>query len=165
VILGLIASAGGGVEKRLRPELAVPAVDRGWTIAVTLTPTVAGWLAANGELAKLQALTELPVRSEPRLPGQPKPYPLPDAFVFAPATANSIAKLALGIADSQALTAACEAIGARVPMVVRPQAGDAQRGHPAFAGHLKLLREAGVLVSDEPPDAPWEPMLDLLEKR
>ena len=165
MILGLIAAAGGGVEKRLRPELAVPAVRRGWTIAVTVTPTAARWLAATGELARLQALTELPVRSEPRMPGQPKPYPMPDAFVFAPATANSVAKLALGIGDSQALTAACEAVGARVPMVVRPQADAAQRGHPAFAGHLKVLREAGVLVSDEPPDASWEPMLDLLETR
>ncbi|TDQ01171.1 flavoprotein [Labedaea rhizosphaerae] len=163
MILGLIASAGGGVERRLRPELAEPAVARGWTLAVTLTPTAARWLAATGELAKLQSLTDLPVRSEPRMPGQPKPYPMPSAFVFAPATANSVAKLALGIADSQALTAACEAVGARVPMVVRPQAGDAQRGHPAFAGHVKALREAGVLVSDEPPEVGWEPMLDLLE--
>ena len=163
MILGLIAAAGGGVERRLRTELAEPAVARGWTLAVTVTPSAARWFAAAGELERLQALTDLPVRSEPRMPGQPKPYPMPSAFVFAPATANSVAKLALGIADNQALTAACEALGARVPFVVRPQADASQRAHPAFAGHLKVLREAGVLVSDEPPDAPWEPMLDLLE--
>lgn len=162
MILGLIASAGGGVEKRLRPELAEPAAERGWTLAVTVTPTAARWLAATGELARLQALTELPVRSEPRIPGQPKPYPMPDAFIFAPATANSMAKLALGIADSQALTAACEALGARRPMVVRPQADAAQRNHPAFAGHVQVLRAADVIVSDEPHDQPWQPMLDLL---
>jgi phosphopantothenoylcysteine synthetase/decarboxylase len=83
--------------------------------------------------------------------------------VFAPATANSVAKLALGIADSQALTAAGEALGSRRPMVLRPQADAAQRGHPAFAGHLAVLRGAGVLVSDEPPEQPWQPMLDLVE--
>ena len=48
-------------------------------------------------------------------------------------------------------------------MVLRPQAAPAQRDHPAFAGHLAALRDAGVVVSDEPPEQPWQPMLDLLE--
>ena len=161
--LGLVASAGFGADVRLRPELAEPALRRGWRLAVTVTPTVARWLRAAGEWDRLAELTELPVRSEPRLPAEPKPYPTPDAFVFAPATANSIAKLALGIADNQALTALHEAVGARIPTVVRPQADERQRAHPAWAGHLDTLRSVGVLISDAPPAQPWEPLLDLLE--
>ncbi|HEV8562572.1 MAG TPA: flavoprotein [Actinophytocola sp.] len=163
--LGLVASGGGGAESRLRVEVAEPAVRRGWRLAVTLTPTAARWFDAAGEVSRLQALTELPVRSESRLPSEPKPYPMPDAFLFVPATANSLAKLALGIADNQALTALCQAVGAPgVPVVVRPQADADHRRHPAFARHLATLRHAGVCVSDAPPEDPWEPLLDLLEQ-
>src|SRR6266545_193199 len=146
--LGLVASGGGGMEARLRLEVAEPAVRLGWRLAITLTPTAARWLSAAGELDRLRSLTELPVRSASRLPGEPKPYPMPDAFLFVPATANSLAKLALGIADNQALTALGEAVGAPgVPVVVRPQADENQRRHPAFAGHLATLRKAGVRVA------------------
>jgi hypothetical protein len=163
--LGLVASAGGGMDARLRMELAVPAVRRGWRLAVTVTPTAARWLAEAGELDRLQALTSLPVRSTTRLPSEPKPYPMPDAFLFVPATANSLAKLALGIADNQALTALGEAVGApEVPIVVRPQADDNQRRHPAWAGHLETLRAAGVRIADGPTEEPWEPLLDLVER-
>jgi hypothetical protein len=159
--LGLVASSGGGVEARLRVEVAEPAVRRGWRLAITLTPTAARWLDAAGELDRLRGLTELPVRSVSRLPGESKPYPMPDAFLFVPATANSLAKLAVGIADNQALTALGEAVGAPgVPVVVRPQADANQRRHPAFAGHLETLRAAGVRIADGPSDAPWEPLLD-----
>ena len=161
--LGLVASGGGGMDARLRVEVAEPAVRRGWRLAITLTPTAARWLSASGELDPLRALTVLPVRSESRLPSEPKPYPMPDAFLFVPATANSLAKLALGIADNQALTALGEAIGAPgVPIVVRPQADENQRRHPAFSAHVMTLRAAGVWIADGPADEPWEPLLDLL---
>jgi hypothetical protein len=162
--LGLVASGGGGAESRLRVEVAEPAVRRGWRLAITLTPTAARWFDAAGEVTRLQALTELPVRSQSRLPSEPKPYPMPNAFLFVPATANSLAKLALGIADNQALTALGEALGAGVPLVVRPQADEFQRRHPSFAGHLQTLRDAGVCLSDAPSGDPWEPLLDLLER-
>jgi len=119
MLLCLVASGAGGVERRLRPELAEPALRRGWRLAVTLTPTAASWLDAAGELERLRELTDLPVRSVGRMPGQPSPYGLADAYLFAPATATSIAKLALGIGDNQALTQMCEAVGAGVPVVVR----------------------------------------------
>ncbi|HEX4721064.1 MAG TPA: flavoprotein [Pseudonocardiaceae bacterium] len=159
-----MASGAGGVERRLRTELAEPALRRGWRLAVTLTPTAALWLDAAGELDRLRNLTDLPVRSVGRMPGEPSPYGLADRYLFAPATATSIAKLALGVGDNQALTQLCEAVGAPgVPVVVHPQAGAAQRAHPAFAGHLEVLRSAGVVIADGPADAPWEPLLALLE--
>lgn len=162
--LGLVASACGGMDTRLRPEVAEPAVRRGWRLAITLTPAADRWLAAAGELDPLRELTSLPVRSVARLPGEPKPYPMPDAFLFVPASANSLAKLAVGIADNQALTALGEAVGAPgVPVVVCPQADENQRRHPAWAAHLATLRAAGVTVVDGPADQAWEPLLDLLD--
>jgi hypothetical protein len=164
--LGLVASACGGMDVRLRAEVAEPAVRRGWWLAVTLTPAAERWLTAAGELDRLRALTELPVRSASRLPSEPKPYPMPDAFLFVPASANSVAKLAVGIADNQALTALGEAVGAPgVPVVVRPQADENQRRHPAWTGHLATLRAAGVVVADGPAEEPWEPLLDLVAGR
>ncbi|MFE2757535.1 flavoprotein [Actinosynnema sp. NPDC059335] len=145
-MLGLVASAAGGVERWLVDGLARPLARR-WRLAVTLTPSVARWL--EPQVAALQALTDLPVRWTSRLPTEPKPHPVPDAFVFAPATANSLAKLALGIGDNQALTVLCEALGRRTPMVLLPQFSDDQAAHPAFAGHLTVLRAAGVVLASD----------------
>ncbi|WP_054049068.1 flavoprotein [Alloactinosynnema sp. L-07] len=163
-VLGLVAAAGGGVDQRLRVEVAEPAVARGWRLAVTFTPDAGRWMDAVGETARVQALTDLPVRSVSRLPSEPKPYPIPDAFLFVPATANSLAKLALGITDNQALTALGEALGTPgVPMVIRPQANAAQRAHPRWASHVDTLIGAGVHIADGAATDPWEPLLDVLE--
>jgi hypothetical protein len=163
-LIALVASGAGGVDSRLRRELAEPVVRRGWQLAITLTPVAATWFEATGELDRLAALTDLPVRSRSRLPSEPKPYRLPDGYLFVPATANSIAKLAVGIADNQAMTQLGEALGARVPIVLRPQAARPQRDHPAFAGHLGTLRAAGVQITDGPAEDAWEPLLDVLEE-
>ncbi|MFD7757559.1 flavoprotein [Streptomyces sp. NPDC059757] len=40
-----------------------------------------------------------------------RPHPVADCYVVAPASANYVAKLAMGIADNQALTQVSEALG------------------------------------------------------
>jgi hypothetical protein len=117
--IGVVAGGAGGVET-LRTGLVQPLLDDGHIVAITLTPTAATWLAECGEVDALQRLTGLPVRSEPRLPGVASPHPYIDVFIAAPLTANSVAKLALGIADNQALTVLCESI-ATTPMIVFPR--------------------------------------------
>lgn len=160
--LGLVASACGGVETRLAAELAEPAAARGWRLAITLTPTAAHWFAETGGLARLQATTDLDVRSTSRLPGEPRPHPDPAAFVFAPASAGSVAKLALGLADNQALTVLGDAVGV-VPMVVGPLVRPTRPAHPAWQGHLDALTGAGVDVRPL-DDRPWTPLLDRLDR-
>jgi Flavoprotein len=161
-LLGLVASACGGVDSRFRAELVEPAAARGWQLAILLTPTAACWFAVAGEIERLQALTDLPVRSASRLPSEPKPYRMPDAFLFAPASANSVAKLALGVGDNQALTALIEAVGNPiVPVVVHPQANDDERRHPAWSTNVATLCSAGVVIADAPADAPWTPLLEV----
>ncbi|WP_427889318.1 hypothetical protein ACQHIV_38795 [Kribbella sp. GL6] len=66
--IGVVASAAGGVEQ-LREGLVVPLLHRGHQVAITLTPTAAEWLAP-AERWELERLTQFPVRSHPRRPGE-----------------------------------------------------------------------------------------------
>lgn len=158
-VLGLVASSCGGLDTRFVTDLAAPAVERGWRLAITLTPTAALWLQETGKLADLQALTDLPVRSASRLPGQPRPHPDPEVFLFAPASANSVAKLALGIADNQALTVLGDVLGSAT-VVVGYQVLDSRSTHPAWQGHIDTLKSAGV-QTHRLQDS-WTEVLDLL---
>ena len=175
--IGLVVCAAGGL-LGVRPGFVEPALRRGWRVAVTATPTAAGWLADAGESARIEQATGLPVRHLPRGPDEPSPHPPVVGYAVAPATANTVAKLALGIADNQALTAVGEALGvASTPVVVFPRINAAHARHPAWAGHLSVLRAAGAEVVDgdlwtlhepgsAPPDRdlPWTAVLDRLER-
>ena len=141
-VVGVVGSGAGGVE-RLAEGLVEPLVARGHTVAVTLTPTAYTWLDGDGKLGSLEELTGLPVRAQPRLPNETSPHPPPDVLVAAPATSNTVAKLALGIADNQALTLLCENI-AVTPMVVFPRVNAAHARQPAWDSHLAGLRSCGV---------------------
>ncbi|RZU18977.1 flavoprotein [Kribbella rubisoli] len=153
-IIGVVASATGGVEQ-LRQGLVVPLVDRGHQVAITLTPRAAEWLAP-AERWELERITGLPVRSHPRRPDEPRPHPPIDLFVAAPASANTVAKLALGIGDNQALSILSEGLGS-TPMVVFPHVNAAHARHPAWAGHLETLRAAGVVLIEWELREPREP--------
>ncbi|AHH94922.1 flavoprotein [Kutzneria viridogrisea] len=143
-MLGVVASGAGGVEGLL-DGLIRPALAAGWRVGVTLTPTAGRWLREAGLVAEIEQATGLPVRVESRLPGEAKPHPPVDCYVVAPATATTVAKLALGLGDNQALTQVCEAIGTRgVSVVVFPCVNAAHVRHPAWAGHVAALRSAGV---------------------
>ncbi|WP_346275394.1 flavoprotein [Pseudonocardia sp.] len=54
-----------------------------------------------------------PVRDQVRRPGGSRPHPPLDCYLVAPATANTVAKLTLGIADYQTLTTAGNSCPAR----------------------------------------------------
>ena len=154
--LGVVCSAAGGVEA-VRCALVEPLLAAGWAVGVTATPTAYRWLTDLGEVARIEAATGLPCRVESRLPREDRPHPDPDCVAVVPATLNTVAKLALGVADNQALTQACEALGSGVPMVVVPRVNAANAGHPAFAGHLATLRRAGVaLVGSPDGPLPWD---------
>lgn len=141
-VVGLVASSAGGLED-LRTALVEPLLANGYRVAVTLTPTAARWLDHLGETERLASQTGLPVRSEARLPGEPRAHPKADVYAVAPATANTVAKLALGIADNHALTILCEAI-ATTPMLVFPRVNAGHARQPSWSSHLELLQKAGV---------------------
>jgi phosphopantothenoylcysteine decarboxylase/phosphopantothenate--cysteine ligase len=86
-------------------------------------------------------------------PGDPAPEHAPlshlalveraDLYVIAPASANTIAKLAGGHADNL-LTAA--ALACRRPLIVAPAMNHAMYEHPATRANLETLRARGVEV-------------------
>jgi len=159
-LLGLVGSACGGVESRFRTEIAAPAAAAGWRLAITLTPTAYAWCAHTGELGRIQALTDLPVRGASRMPGEPRPHPDPEVFLFAPASGNSVAKLALGIADNQALTVIGDVLGD--PGVTVAVAYQTRRTHhPAWRRHLDALGNAGVRLCELAGG--WSPAVALLD--
>jgi Flavoprotein len=142
--LGLIGSGCGGIEL-IRQELVEPFLAEGWSVAITLTPTAGVWLAGSGEQERLEQLTGFPVRADARLPGETSPHPPVDCYAVVPASANTVAKLALGLSDNQALTTVCEALGGGlVPIVVFPRVNAAHARQPAWHSHIDNLRRAGV---------------------
>lgn len=139
--------------------------DRGYRPTVVLTPHAVPFA---GDLAELERLSGGPVRSGWRRPDEDR-VPDPDAVVVAPATFNTINKLACGIADTLGAAIACEAIGIPVPVVVATSVKGSLSRHPALAGSLERLRGWGVRVVNgeaEPPSAPmpaWERVAEELD--
>jgi phosphopantothenoylcysteine decarboxylase / phosphopantothenate---cysteine ligase len=68
-----------------------------------------------------------------------------DAYLIAPASANTIAKLAHGLADNL-LTAA--ALAARCPLLVAPAMNNHMYLHPATQANLELIAARGATVID-----------------
>lgn len=66
-----------------------------------------------------------------------------DLVIVAPLTANTLAKLALGLADNE-LTALC--LSTRAPILVAPAMETGMWQHPATQGHLATLQARGIHV-------------------
>ncbi len=66
-----------------------------------------------------------------------------DAFVVAPATANTIAGMATGLADNLLLTTY---LSARCPVFVAPAMDCDMYSHPSTQYNLDLLKQRGVCV-------------------
>ncbi len=66
-----------------------------------------------------------------------------DLFVVAPATARTIARLALGLADD---FLSCIYLASRCPVVVAPAMDRDMFEHPAVQENLKCLRDRGVSI-------------------
>ena len=70
-----------------------------------------------------------------------------DLMVIAPATANTLAKMASGIADNMLLTTY---LSAKEPVMVAPAMDLDMYAHPATRRNLLTLEEDGVIVLDSP---------------
>ncbi len=66
-----------------------------------------------------------------------------EVLAIVPATANTIAKLALGLADDLLSNVA---LATRAPLVVAPAMNSAMLAHPATQAHLATLRARGVTI-------------------
>lgn len=71
-----------------------------------------------------------------------------DLLLVAPATANTIGKMACGIDDTAVTTFATTALGSGKSVAVVPAMHEAMYRHPAVLKNLERLREMGVLLID-----------------
>ncbi len=71
-----------------------------------------------------------------------------DLLLIAPATANTVGKMAQGIDDTPVTTFATTAIGSGKAMMVVPAMHEAMYRHPAVLKNLSALKEMGVKIMD-----------------
>jgi phosphopantothenoylcysteine decarboxylase/phosphopantothenate--cysteine ligase len=69
-----------------------------------------------------------------------------DVCLVAPATANTIGKIAGGIDDTPVTTGVTTALGAGIPVVVAPAMHEGMFDHPGVAANLDQIEEWGVSV-------------------
>ncbi len=67
-----------------------------------------------------------------------------DLFLVAPATANTLGKIALALDDTPVTTCATTAIGAGRPVLLAPAMHACMHQHPGVQAHLRRLEELGV---------------------
>lgn len=158
----LYVIACGGPPARQLPDFVRFAQASGWDACVIATPDAVRFLDA----AHLAELTGHPVRVNYKHPDEPDVLPPADAFVIAPATFNTVNKIAAGISDTLALGLVNEGIGLGLPVIAIPWPNVHLARHPAFTRSVTALREWGVTVildparlpeaTEEPAVFPWE---------
>jgi phosphopantothenoylcysteine decarboxylase/phosphopantothenate--cysteine ligase len=151
----ILLGVSGGIAAYKSLELARLATVAGHGVRVVMTEAAGRFVGA----ASFEGIVGAPVlRSEfepdplgGAFPGDPRPEHDPighleiaancDAFLVAPASANTLAKLAAGMADSMLTTSflACTA-----PRLVAPAMNDRMYADAATQANLATLRERGV---------------------
>ena len=126
---------------------------QGWAVRLVATPAALPFL----DTAALEAQCGSPVRSDYATTnnGQRSRNSAATAVIIAPATYNTINRLALGINDTYALNVAAEAIGRRTPMVILPFVNTALAARRPFIEAVRSLRAEGVEMIYGPGQ--WEP--------
>lgn len=71
-----------------------------------------------------------------------------DLLLIAPATANTVSKMAHGIDDTPVTTFATTALGAGLPVMVAPAMDASMYAHPAIRENVEKLRTLGVEFVD-----------------
>ncbi|HEV7937780.1 MAG TPA: bifunctional phosphopantothenoylcysteine decarboxylase/phosphopantothenate synthase [Solirubrobacteraceae bacterium] len=153
----ILLGVSGGIAAYKALELIRLASGAGHALRVVQTPTSQRFV---GE-ASFAALTGAPVLTDEfehdpargAFPGQELPAHQPlshlqlvanaDLYLIAPASANTLAKLAGGLADN--LLTSC-ALAATCPVVIAPAMNDHMYEHAATQANIELLRARGVYI-------------------
>jgi phosphopantothenoylcysteine decarboxylase/phosphopantothenate--cysteine ligase len=151
----ILLGVSGGIAAYKSLEFVRLATGAGHAVRVVQTPASRRFVGA----ASFEALTGAPVLSSEferdpsrgAFPGQEPPTHEPlshlelvgnaDLYLIAPASANTLAKLAHGLADN--LLSSC-ALAAACPVVVAPAMNNRMYENEATQANLRMLRERGV---------------------
>jgi phosphopantothenoylcysteine decarboxylase / phosphopantothenate---cysteine ligase len=153
----ILLGVSGGISAYKSLELARLATKEGHAVRVLMTPAAKRFIgpASFEGIVGAPVLTDEFERDPTRgaFPGDPAPQHDPighlevvanaDAYLIAPASANTVAKLAAGIADSMVTTSflACAA-----PRLVAPAMNDRMYRDAATQANLATLRGRGITV-------------------
>jgi phosphopantothenoylcysteine decarboxylase/phosphopantothenate--cysteine ligase len=155
----ILLGVSGGIAAYKAVELVRLATKAGHAVRVVQTSAAQRFVGA----ATFEGITGAPVLTDEferdpargAYPGEPAPDHDPishlelvrrcDALVVAPASANTIAKLATGLADNLLTSAA---LASTAPLVVAPAMNNAMYEHPATQANLAALRARGAIVVD-----------------
>jgi phosphopantothenoylcysteine decarboxylase/phosphopantothenate--cysteine ligase len=153
----ILLGVSGGIAAYKALELARLATKEGHAVRVLMTPTAGRFVGA----ASFEGIVGAPVLSDEferdpargAFPGDPAPGHDPighleivanaDAYLIAPASANTVARLAAGIADSLVTTAFLACTG---PRLVAPAMNDRMYRDAATQANLETLRSRGITV-------------------
>ncbi|MEX2412888.1 MAG: flavoprotein, partial [Thermoleophilaceae bacterium] len=153
----LLLGVSGGIAAYKAVELVRLATAAGHAVRVVQTPSSLRFVGR----ATFEAVTGAPVlvdefEADPArgaFPGDPPPDHDPishlelvrrcDALLIAPASANTIAKLAGGHADNLLTSAA---LACTAPTIVAPAMNGAMWEHPATAANVEVLRARGAAI-------------------
>ena len=153
----ILLGVSGGIAAYKALELVRLATAAGHDVRVVQTPASlrfvgkASFAALTGAPVLISEFERDPARGA--FPAQTPPTHEPlshlelvanaEVYLIAPASANTIAKLADGLADN--LLTSC-ALAASCPMVVAPAMNSPMYEHPATRANLQTLRERGVII-------------------
>lgn len=145
----------------------------GWDVCVIPT-RVGRRFVDTGLLAKV---TGHPLREDYKYPHEDDVLPTPaDAIVVAPATFNTVNKLAAGISDTLPLGLLNEAIGGGIPVTLAVYTNQMLADHPVFARSVAALRSFGVRFVPDTDDVavlsakpagvpfPWDGLLEVADE-
>jgi len=153
----ILLGVSGGIAAYKALELVRLATGAGHAVRVVQTPAserfvgTASFAALTGAPVLTSEFERDPARGAFPDQAQPDHDPLShlelvanaDVYVIAPASANTIAKLAAGLADN--LLSSC-ALAASCPLVIAPAMNNRMYEHPATQANLRTLTERGVLL-------------------
>src|SRR5918997_5743244 len=153
----ILLGVSGGISAYRAVELVRVATKAGHAVRVVQTPASLNFVGR----ATFEGVTGAPVLAdefEPdpargAFPEDPAPDHDPishlelvrrcDAYVIAPASANTIAKLANGMADNLLTSAA---LACTAPLVVAPAMNNHMFEHPATRANLETLERRGAVI-------------------
>jgi phosphopantothenoylcysteine synthetase/decarboxylase len=144
------------------PELLRGLVGLGFASVMAIPTPHAARVVAPRELADIEGVRLVQSYFDLAI----RPRPPRGVVLFAPCSFNSLNKLALGIADSLALSVVAEAIGRQTPVIVGPSLNAPLLRHPAVPRSLERLAAWGIVIvppvdlGDGPRLAPTAALID-----
>jgi phosphopantothenoylcysteine decarboxylase/phosphopantothenate--cysteine ligase len=153
----ILLGVSGGIAAYKAVELARLAGKAGHSLRVVQTPASLNFVGR----ATFEGITGAPVLvdefeqdpSRGAFPGEPAPDHAPishlalvercDVYAIVPASANTIAKLAAGLADNLLTSAA---LACTSPLLIAPAMNDRMWAHPATRTNMGTLRSRGAVV-------------------